>query len=74
MFLKAVCKNENLNINSSSIKDVLPYALAMDIPKAWNKLILSLNTREATLSPFIHPDFKQLVFNAITDIETKNSY
>ena len=69
MFLKAVCKNEHLNISSSSIKDVLPYALAMDIPKAWDKLISSLKTKNTSLLPLFQPNFKQLISNAVKDIE-----
>ena len=69
MFLKAICKNENLNIHTSPIQDILPYALSMTIPDAWDKLLGTFKNTDKTIFPFFQPDFKQLISNAVKDVD-----
>lgn len=61
MFLSTVCKNEDVNIKTSSLKYLLPYALALDIDEVWDKII----PQEKTSHRSSHPTFKELVKNAL---------
>jgi hypothetical protein len=61
MFLSTVCKNEDININTSNLKPLLPYAPALGINEVWSKII----PEEQYFHQQSHPNFKKLVENAL---------
>ena len=64
MFLKTVCKNENMDINTSAIKELLPYAVALDVPDALHNMLKSLKKTDTFFDDLFTPNFIRLVENA----------
>ncbi len=68
MFLRAVCKNDDISIKSSDLKEMLPYALALDIDGVWDQILP--DAKDNMLQRLFQPDCKQLVMNAVEEIKS----